>query len=151
LNGALFMTRDVLGNVRISGNHIFDAYNGIRAALSSDCRKDPACRRKANNGFEITGNIFEYVRDNPIEPENHAAFWIVKHNAFVNSYAAISTDGVSGDELFVFANLFTFGEAPSSRCSNDGWVGSRKFLARRGTAAGARSGPSPTRLAATPT
>ena len=73
------------------------------------------------------------MRDNPIEPENHAAFWIVKHNAFVNSYAAISTDGVSGNDLLVFANLFTLGEAPGSRCSNDGWVGSRKFLARRGT------------------
>jgi hypothetical protein len=133
LNGALFMTRDALGNVLVSGNHIFDAYNGIRATLSSDCRKEPDCRRKANNGFEITGNLFEYVRDNPIEPENHAAFWIVKHNAFVNSYAAISTDGVSGNDLLVFANLFTLREAPGSRCSNDGWVGSRKFLARRGT------------------
>jgi hypothetical protein len=39
LNGALFMSRDVLGNVRISNNHVFDAYNGIRAALSGTGRR----------------------------------------------------------------------------------------------------------------
>jgi hypothetical protein len=47
----------------------------------------------------------------------------------------ISTDGVSGNDLLVFANLFTLEEAPGSRCSEGGWVGSRKFLARRGTGA----------------
>ena len=58
LNGALFMSRDILGNVRVSNNHVFDAYNGIRATLSGTCRADAACKEKANNGFEITGQLF---------------------------------------------------------------------------------------------
>jgi hypothetical protein len=34
LNGALFMARDILGNVKIINNQVFDAYNGIRTTLS---------------------------------------------------------------------------------------------------------------------
>ena len=132
LNGALFMSRDVLGNVRISNNYVFDAYNGVRGTLSDACRADADCKEKTNNGFEITGNFFEFIRDNAVEPEDHAAFWIVKHNAFVNSYAAISTDGVSGNDLLVFGNVFALQEIPGSNCRDDGWLGSRKFLARRG-------------------
>ena len=55
-----------------------------------------------NVGFEITDNVFERIRDNPVEPEGHAAYWIVKHNTFVDVHAAISTDGVSGHDLLVF-------------------------------------------------
>src|SRR3954468_15154559 len=132
LNGALFMSRDVLGNVRVSNNYVFDAYNGIRATLSGACPADESCRQRTNNGFEISGNIFEHVRDNPVEPENHAALWIVKHNSFVDSYTGISTDGVSGNDLLVFGNLFALEEAPGATCSDDGWLGSRQFLARRG-------------------
>lgn len=69
LNGALFMTRDVLGNVRISGNHIFDAYNGIHATLSRGCRKEPACRRKANNGFEIPATPSSTCETTPSSPK----------------------------------------------------------------------------------
>src|SRR4051794_9111533 len=132
LNGALFMSRDVLGNVRVSNNYVSDAYNGIRATLSGACRADESCRQRTNNGFEISGNTFEHVRDNPVEPENHAALWIVKHNSFVNSYTGVSTDGVAGNDLLVFGNLFALEEAPGARCSDDGWLGSRQFLARRG-------------------
>ena len=42
LNGALFTAKDILGNVRIAGNHIIDAYNGIRVRLS-----DAALRARA--------------------------------------------------------------------------------------------------------
>src|SRR5829696_6086866 len=126
------MSRDVLGNVRISNNYVFDAYNGVRGTLSDACRANADWKEKATNGFEITGNFFESIRDNAVEPEDHATFWIVKHNAFVNSYAAISTDGVSGNDLVVFGNVFALQEIPGSNCRDDGWLGSRKFLARRG-------------------
>jgi hypothetical protein len=92
-------------------------------APRSAARADAACKEKANNGFEITGNFFEYIRDNAVEPEDHAAFWIVKHNAFVNSYAVISTDGVSGNDLLVFGNLCSSGdtwlELPRSRLAGE--------------------------------
>lgn len=127
LNGALFTAKDILGNVRIAGNYMGDAYNGIRVRLSDVCLADTRCRNGANVGFEIVGNTFEKIRDNPIEPEGHAAFWVIKHNTFVNVYAAISTDGVSGHDFLIFGNIFALDEAPGDACRDDGWVGSRQF------------------------
>src|SRR3954463_8019558 len=115
LNGALFMARDILGNVRVSSNHIFDAYNGIRTTLSDQCLKVIACIERTSLGFEIVRNTFENIRDNPIEPEDHMAFWIVKHNTFINAHAVISTDGVSGHDLLVFGNLFDDASCSSHR------------------------------------
>jgi hypothetical protein len=60
------------------------------------------------------------------------AFWIVKHNTFINAHAAISTDGVSGHDLLVFGNLFVLDGIPGSDCHAEGWIGSRQFVARRG-------------------
>jgi hypothetical protein len=132
LNGALFRSKDILGNVKFANNYVYDAYNGIRATISSSCRKDIHCRDKTNLGFEITGNVFKNIRDNPIEPEGHAAFWIVKQNIFINVHAAVSTDGVSGRDMLVFGNIFALVGVPGSNCRNEGWVGSRQFLAKRG-------------------
>src|SRR3954451_10985549 len=132
LNGSLFMARDILGNVRISDNQIFDAYNGIRTTLSDQCLRTIACIERTSLGFEIARNTFENIRDNPVEPEDHMAFWIVKHNTFINAHAVISTDGVSGHDLLVFGNFFVMNSIPGSNCHAEGWVGSRQFVARRG-------------------
>jgi hypothetical protein len=127
LNGALFASKDIAGNVKISGNHVIDAYNGVRSRLNKTCLADPACRTRANVGFEITDNIFERIRDNPIEPEGHAAYWIVKHNTFVDVHAAISTDGVSGHDLLVFGNVFVLRARAGAECAEGAWLGSRSF------------------------
>jgi hypothetical protein len=132
LDGALFVAKDVLGNVRIAGNELHDAYNGIRAKPSSACFADADCRTRVNVGFEIVGNFFNNIRDNPIEPEGHAAYWIIKHNTFLNAYASISTDGVSGHDFLIFGNIFALDEAPGSRCRDEGWAGSRQFRLTRG-------------------
>jgi hypothetical protein len=127
LNGALFAAKDILGNVRIADNYLGDAYNGVRSKVSGACLADPHCRERVNIGFEIVGNVFERIRDNPVEPEARAAYWIVKHNTFLNVYAAISTDGVSGHDLLVFGNIFALDEIPGTRCRDAGWSGSRQF------------------------
>ena len=75
---------------------MIDAYNGVRVRLSKKCVEDPRCRERANAGFEIVGNTFEKIRDNAIEPEDRAAYWIIKHNTFIDDYAPISTDSVVG-------------------------------------------------------
>ena len=93
LNGALFRSRDILGNVKFANNYVYDAYNGIRATISASCRKNSECRDRTNLGFEITGNVFKNIRDNPIEPEGHAAFWIIKQNSFINVHAAVPRTG----------------------------------------------------------
>ena len=118
---------DILGNVKISNNYLVDAYNGIRVKVSTECISRPACREATNLGFEITENTFEKIRDNPIEPEGHAAFWIVKHNTFRDVYAAISTDGVAGHDLLVFGNIFALDNAPGAKCRDGAWAGSRQF------------------------
>lgn len=127
LNGALFTAKDILGNVRIAHNKVIDAYNGIRVRLSDVCLADPRCRDRANAGFEIVGNTFEKIRDNAIEPEGRAAYWIIKHNTFADVYAAISTDGVAGRDFLVFGNVFALDNIPGSRCLDEGWTGSRQF------------------------
>jgi hypothetical protein len=127
LNGALFGAMDILGNVRISNNYLLNAYNGVRVKVSHECMTRPGCRERTNAGFEITGNTFEKIRDNPIEPEGQASFWIVKHNTFMNVYAAISADGVAGHDFYVFGNIFALDDAPGATCHDDGWAGSRQF------------------------
>ena len=127
MNGALFASKNIAGNVKISGNHVIDAYNGVRSRLSGTCLADQACRTKANVGFEITDNVFERIRDNPVEPEGHAAYWIVKHNTFVDVHAAISTDGVSGHDFLVFGNLFVLRARAGAECAEGAWLGSRSF------------------------
>jgi len=67
---------------------------------------NPALPGRANTGFEIVGNTFEKIRDNAIEPEGRAAYWIIKQNTFADVYAAISTDGVAGRDFLVFGNVF---------------------------------------------
>jgi hypothetical protein len=128
LNGALFTAKDILGNVRIADNHVIDAYNGVRVRLSKKCVEDVRCRERANAGFEIVGNTFEKIRDNAIEPEDRAAYWIIKHNTFIDNYAPISTDSVAGHNFLVFGNIFALDNVPGSKCLDDGWTGSRQFL-----------------------
>jgi len=55
----------------------------------------------------------------------------VKHNTFVNVYAPISTDAVSGHDVLIFGNVFAMDDAPGARCE-EGWDGSRQFQAKRG-------------------
>ena len=127
LNGALFTAKDILGNVRIADNHVIDAYNGVRVRLSKKCVEDLRCRERANAGFEIVGNTFEKIRDNAIEPEERAAYWIIKHNTFIDVYAPISTDGVVGHDFLVFGNIFALDDVPGSKCLDEGWAGSRQL------------------------
>ena len=128
LNGALFTGKDILGDVRIVGNRVIDAYNGVRVRLSKMCLGDAHCRERANAGFEIVDNRFEKIRDNAIEPEGRAEYWIIKHNTFIDVYAPISTDGVNGHDFLVFGNIFDLDEVPGSSCLDKGWAGSRQFV-----------------------
>ena len=128
LNGGIFTGKDVLGNVRISGNRVINAFNAIRVRLSEKCLEDARCRERANAGFEIVDNSLEKIRDNSIEPESHAKYWIVKHNTFIDGYAPISADGVNGHDFLVFGNIFDFDEPPGNKCQDAGWAGSRQFV-----------------------
>lgn len=108
-NGALFGSKDILGDVRFHGNHITYAYNGIRMVA------DPALVGKRNLNVDIANNYFSHIRDNPIEPEGTAVNWWVHHNRFYNGYALFSFTQVDARDIYVFGNTGWFTER---LCSN---------------------------------
>ncbi|MEM6934654.1 MAG: right-handed parallel beta-helix repeat-containing protein, partial [Pseudomonadota bacterium] len=126
LNGALFASVNIAGNVLIENNLIERAYNGIR--MISEL---PGTGRNV----EIRGNTFRFIRDNAVEPETKADNWIVKHNSFENVHAWISTDGVSGAGFYVFGNTATYDPKtmPGSGCKDEvEWKDSPRLEAMAG-------------------
>lgn len=128
LNGALFAAYNIAGNVLIENNLLERAYNGVRMVS-----RLPGTGRNV----EVRGNRFRFLRDNAVEPEERADGWIIKHNAFENVHAWISTDGVHGGSLYVFGNLGWYDPArmPGRRCRNDiDWAASPRFAGMAGDA-----------------
>ena len=109
LNGALFASFNIAGNVLFAGNTIERAFNGIRMWSAVE---------GSGRNVEIRNNLFRFIRDNPVEAEGRAENWIVKHNVFQNAHGWISTDGVAGGTLYVFGNRgwHDAGVLPGSRC-----------------------------------
>ena len=95
LNGALFGAYNIAGNVLFENNLLERIYNGIRMIS-----RFPWTGRNV----EIRGNRFRFVRDNAVEPEDHADNWVIKHNVFENVHAWISSDGVKGGSMYVYGN-----------------------------------------------
>ncbi|MGH6919468.1 MAG: hypothetical protein ACREJ0_17385, partial [Geminicoccaceae bacterium] len=129
-NGALFGGIGVGGNVLFAGNTVRNAYNGIRLYPSRACRQGTKCLEQTQRNVSVIGNTFAFVRDNPIEPELHAADWHIAHNRFFNNHAWISTDGVAGGPVYVYGNVGWFSrEIPGLACV-DGphWRDSLRFL-----------------------
>ena len=128
LNGALFASYNIAGNVLIENNLLERAYNGIRMISKAP---------RTGRNVEIRGNRFRFLRDNAVEPEYRADGWIVKHNIFENIHAWISTDGVEGGSLYVFGNLGWYDPAhmPGQRCRRDiNWAKSPQFAGMAGDA-----------------
>jgi hypothetical protein len=116
-NGSLLASRNIAGHVEFHNNTIVNAYNGIR--LVGRIKKgtcEVACVERTNRSVRVYSNTFEFVRDNPIEPEGRAAGWAIFHNRFVNSHAWISLDGVRSGPIYVWGNLGWFDELPGKGC-----------------------------------
>ena len=126
LNGALFSGYNIAGNVLIAGNTIERAYNGIRIISELPF---------TGRNVEIRDNDFRFVRDNAVEPENHADGWVIKHNRFQNVHAWISSDGVDGGEMYVFGNVGWYDpdRMPGRSCSEQvDWTLSPRFIGLTG-------------------
>ncbi len=119
LNGGLVGGKNILGGVVIRDNAIRNAYNGIRIK-SAVCRTPTSC--ESNLNIEISGNYFDYIRDNPIEPEGYGGNWWVHHNRIHNAHAWFSLNGVYGGPHFIFANTGWFDDAPGRSCVDSEWV-----------------------------
>ncbi|MEM6676441.1 MAG: right-handed parallel beta-helix repeat-containing protein [Pseudomonadota bacterium] len=118
LNGGLFVSYDIAGNVLFERNVLERAFNGIRMTSR---------RPRTGRNVTVQGNRFRMIRDNAVEPEQRAENWVIKHNVFENNHAWLSTDGVSGRGFYIFGNrAFYDPEAmPGTRCRDDvAWVDS---------------------------
>jgi hypothetical protein len=122
-NGAFVGTCDIGGRIVLRGNHIEDSFNGFRLGLSREVRAmgDAAIRRR-NRDVEISKNHFTRVRDNPVEPENHAYNWIVRHNTIVDCHTWFSMDAVAGGYWYIYGNLGGFTSRQGGPKSNMGKV-----------------------------
>ena len=105
-NGALLGGKKILGSVVFRKNTIRYAYNGIRIVGNRDENYSD------NFNVEVYDNTFEYIRDNPVEPEGSASNWRIHHNRFYNCYALLSFTEVAGEKWFVFRNIGWWDEEP---------------------------------------
>jgi hypothetical protein len=126
LNGALFGAYNVAGNVLFENNVVERAYNGFRMISE---------RPGTGRNIEIRGNRFRLVRDNAVEPEGRGDGWVIKHNAFENVHAWISTEGVEGGSMFIFGNVARLDPElmPGVGCSDEvHWASSPRFTGLAG-------------------
>ena len=118
LNGAFVGATSIAGGVIIRRNTMRNAYNAVRLK-STDCPETMLC----NMNVEIYDNSMEYIRDNPIEIEQHAANWWVYGNRIRNAHAWFSMDGARGGPHFVFSNVGWFDDIPGRLCRDEAWDG----------------------------
>ncbi len=107
-NGAMLGAKKIKGSVVFRRNTISHAFNGVR--LEGD-RENP---RTDNANVEIYENYFEYIRDNPIEPERSATNWWIHHNKIRNGFALFSFMGLHGGHWYVFRNIAWFDDKPGA-------------------------------------
>lgn len=97
-NGALFASDGIKGNIVLRNNVIRDAFNGFRME-GNDSKF-----REVNKNIEIYNNLFERIRDNPIEPERSAYNWHIHHNKIHNAHAWFSFTEMGGGKIYVYGN-----------------------------------------------
>lgn len=105
-NGALFLSKDIVGDVTFSHNHVSYAYNAIRMKAKS---KQLGVR---NVNIDIHNNTFEYIRDNIVEPEGTGLNWWVHHNKIKNVHAWFSITEAAISHFYFFANTGFNGSNP---------------------------------------
>ncbi len=128
LDGDFFRAWDIAGNVTLRGNTIRDAFNGIHFFNRVDrlevCEPAKAPRyntdRKSANTVLIENNLFERVRDNCIEPEDHAWNWVVRGNRFADCYAPYSFEFERGGWFYIYDNHHWLINKPGSGTRDSG-------------------------------
>jgi hypothetical protein len=118
LNGGLVGSLRTAGSIIIRRNIIRNAYNGVRLRANR-CPRYETC----GANVEIYDNDFQFIRDNPVEPEDHAENWWIHHNRIYNGHAWFSLDGVSGGPIYIFGNIGWFDDKPERRCIQRDWAG----------------------------
>jgi hypothetical protein len=123
LNGSLITSFGTRGDIIVRHNIIRNTYDGVKFRANK-C-KHPQC----NVNVEIYDNDFQFNRDNPVEPEDHAINWWVHHNRIYNSHAWFSVVGVSGGPVYIWGNVGWFDDKPARRCIPAEWAADRTLQA----------------------
>ena len=119
LNGGLIGSFGTRGDIVVRRNIIRNAYNGVR--IRANRCAEPPC----NVNVEIYDNDFQFVRDNPVEPEDQAINWWIHHNRIYNAHAWFSLDGVGGGPIYIFGNVGWFDDKPARECIPAIWAADR--------------------------
>ena len=112
LDGDFFRAWNIAGNVTIRDCDIIDAFNGIHFFNTVDDLSDGENRTmvRFNNGRRsafnvlIENNRFVRVRDNCIEPEDHAWNWVVRSNTFKDCFAPYSFELNRAGWFYIYDN-----------------------------------------------
>jgi hypothetical protein len=107
-NGGFLSTKGIAGQVVVRGNRIMDAYNGVRMKGVEVAPDAPPPPRDVNADVHIFDNDFIRIRDNPVEPEESAWSWHVRHNRLVDCHSWFSFDGVRGGYWYFYGNTGRF-------------------------------------------
>ncbi|MCP4185044.1 MAG: hypothetical protein GY761_17325 [Hyphomicrobiales bacterium] len=111
-DGDFFRAWNIIGNVTIRDCDIIDAFNGIHFFNSLDNLSPDENRSlsRFNNGRRSASNVliennrFVRIRDNCIEPEDHAWNWVVRSNTFDNCYAPYSFELKRAGWFYIYDN-----------------------------------------------
>ncbi|GLR59325.1 right-handed parallel beta-helix repeat-containing protein [Rhizobium indigoferae] len=100
-DGDFFRAWTIAGYVVIRKNIVIDAFNAVHMFNEAAADRVQAyCKNVL-----IEDNWFVRIRDNAVEPENHAFNWTVRHNKFVDCYMPFSFEMVSSGHFYVYGNL----------------------------------------------
>ena len=111
-DGDFFRAWNIAGNVTIRDNDIEDAFNGVHffngvdvlpPGVDAEAIRFNNGRRSASNVL-IENNRFVRIRDNCIEPEDHAWNWVVRSNTFDDCYAPYSLELNRAGWFYIYDN-----------------------------------------------
>ncbi len=120
-DGDFFRAWSIIGNVTLRNNSICDAFNGIHFFNGRD-KLAPGVNpnslkfnggRKSSANILIEDNVFVRIRDNCIEPEDHAWNWVIRHNKIVDCYRPFSFDLNRAGWFYIYGNTGVFINPPS--------------------------------------
>ncbi|MEM6462515.1 MAG: right-handed parallel beta-helix repeat-containing protein [Pseudomonadota bacterium] len=128
LDGDFFRGWDIAGNIVIRNNRISDAFNAIHVfnrvdRLGEDV--DPKtlrfnAGRRSSANILIENNMFVRIRDNAIEPEDHAWNWVVRHNQFNDCYRPFSLELQRAGWIYIYGNYGWVKNPPSLHTTDRG-------------------------------
>ena len=121
-NGALLGGVDVERNIEVEGNHVRNAFNGVR--FTTTLKDEAGVMGKFNVNCRIFSNRFENIRDNAVEPEITFLNWHVFANEIKNVHSPFSIHDVSGGYLYLYANRIWFDDRGGAdyQCNRGGKI-----------------------------